>query len=137
MMFPSTDSWTEWKSRGLAEQERLCACLNAMLSCELVCAIAADVAETLEEAAFGNRSSAVLVACGEACHRAARAIAGLTDPDVAAVAEELEACRVACAAARAECARRPFDQCCRVCAEQCERCEIECIACLSLVAVAA
>lgn len=137
MTTPTTDSWLEWKGRGVDEQTRLCACLDACVSCDLVCAIAADVAETFDDTAYGNRTAAVVLACGAVCHATALAIAGLEHPDVGAVADELESCRAACATARAECERRLFDQCCRVCAEQCGRCELECEACLRLVSVAA
>jgi hypothetical protein len=137
MITPSTDTWLEWKSRTLDEQQRLCACIDACLSCELVCAISADVATTFDDAAYGNRTASLVLACGKVCHDTARAITELKDPDVGAVAQELEACLRACAAARVELERRLFDQCCRVCAEQCSRCETECEACLRLVSVAA
>jgi hypothetical protein len=131
----ATDSWLEWKGRALDDQQQLCVCIDACLSCELVCAISADVAETFDDAAYGNRTAALVLACGRVCQATARALAGLEHPDVCAVVDELESCRAACAAARAECERRSFDQCCRTCAEHCARCELACEACLRLVSI--
>ncbi len=137
MISPSIDRWQDWKGRAHDEQDQLSATVDACLSCEMVCAISADVAETFDDSAYGNRTSVTLLACGMVCQATARAIAALHTADVAAVVDELESCRTACASARAECERRLFDQCCRVCAEQCARCEFECEACLRMVAVAA
>ncbi len=136
-MSSSTDSWLTASTRAATEQERLCACLDATLSCELICGVTADVAAAFDDAAFGRRTRAVVLACGAICRSTSRAIAELRQPDVGAVASELESCRAACVAARTECERRPFDSCCRVCAEQCARCEDECEACLRMVSVIA
>jgi hypothetical protein len=133
----SADTWLDISGRCFDEQQLLCTTLDACLSCELVCAIAADVAETLDEDAYGKRTSVLLLGCAAVCHATAEAIAQLQDPDVSQVIGALESCRMACANARAECERRPFDPCCSSCGDQCSRVEIACDNCLALVAVSA
>jgi hypothetical protein len=135
MESPTTIGWMEWSGRTLDEQQQLCACIDACLSCELLCAIAADVAEALADVARGRQTIEVVLGCAAICHSTAKAIADLPQPDVGAVVDELESCRAACGHARRECERRPFDPCSRMCAEQCARCELECDACLRLVTI--
>jgi hypothetical protein len=112
--------------RGDDEQARarLIAVFEACTACELAASLASDNLARREVARAGLTSCAVV--CGET----ALALASLRVPDASRVRDELDACRAACALARAAC-EASDDAVARRCIAECLRVEDACDAIVS------
>lgn len=102
-------------------------CIEACYDCAQSCTSCAD-------ACLGEQSVEELVRCirlnldcADVCNTTGNILARLTEPDMALIRKQLEACIEACRVCGAECERHAqMHEHCRLCAEACRRCEQAC-----------
>jgi hypothetical protein len=100
--------------------------IDAMTSCANACAQCAD-------ACLAERSHYEMLACirsgldcADICAAAARVLSRRTESDPDVIRSLLTSCAVACGTCANECERHTEMMHCRICAEECRRCEMAC-----------
>jgi hypothetical protein len=105
--------------------------LVALQDCELTCTSCADACLGEKEVQSLVRCIRTNLDCADICAVTARTLARQTEPSLALVRRQLEACEAACRACEAECEQHAHHhEHCRVCAEACRRCAEACHAVL-------
>lgn len=109
--------------------DALTACLTGCFECEQICGSCADacLGET-EHLAHLVHCIRLNLDCADICAATGRALLRLTQPDVAVLRAQLQACLAACGACAAECESHASMGMthCELCAASCRRCEAAC-----------
>ena len=102
-------------------------CVEECGVCAAVCTICADACLAEDDVRALVRCSRLCLDCADACVDAGRIISRQTDPDSDSQRAAVEACLAACRASAEECERHAHHhEHCRLCAEECRRCERVC-----------
>src|SRR5688572_5928254 len=109
------------------QQDLLVSCVEACLTCELVCVACADACLAEREVQALHRSITANLECAEVCASTARLLARRLEPNVELLLVQLEACVRACAACIAACGRHAeVHDHCRICVSANQRCATLC-----------
>lgn len=109
------------------EQQRLSTFVEETMQCAEICAACADAC--LSESRLQELRHCIRTNwdCTDVCVTTARMASRQTEPDFNILAAQIRACEAACAACGAACRRHSeHHEHCRVCADQCQRCEEAC-----------
>lgn len=102
-------------------------CLEACYDCAQSCSSCADACLGEESVQELVRCIRLNLDCAEICLTTGDIMARLTEPDMALLRKQLEACIEACRVCGEECERHAqMHEHCRLCAEACRRCEQAC-----------
>jgi hypothetical protein len=121
----------------IADLVILVGCVDECAECAGVCVVCADACLAEDDVRALIRCIRLCLDCADACIDAGRIISRQTDPDSDTQRSALEACLVACRSAATECERHAdHHEHCRLCAEECRRCEMTCDALLAALSAA-
>lgn len=102
-------------------------CIEACYDCAQSCTSCADACLGEESVQELVRCIRLNLDCADVCNTTGNILARLSEPDVALIRKQLEACIEACRVCGAECERHAqMHEHCRLCAEACRRCEQAC-----------
>jgi hypothetical protein len=102
-------------------------CIEACYDCAQSCTSCADACLGEESVQELVRCICLNLDCADVCNTTGNILARLSEPDVALIRKQLEACIEACRVCGAECERHAqMHEHCRLCAEACRRCEQAC-----------
>lgn len=112
------------------DMDALTTCIDACFECAQVCTSCADacLGET-EHAGHLTHCIRLNLDCADICTTTGRVLVRQTQPDLAVIRAQLQACVAACNACGDECqqhAEKMDMKHCAVCAESCRRCEQAC-----------
>jgi hypothetical protein len=111
----------------VADMAVLVRCIDECGECEATCTICADACLAENDVDALVRCIRLCLDCADSCGRTRRVVSRQTEPDPATQRATLEACLAACRASREECERHAqHHEHCRLCAEECGRCERAC-----------
>ena len=109
------------------DKAALVECLRACHDCAAACTICADACLAEEKVQMLVRCIRLNQDCADVCEVTGRVRGRQTEPDMALLKAQLQACAQACELCGAECARHAdMHEHCRVCAESCRRCADAC-----------
>jgi hypothetical protein len=110
----------------------LARCVEECGRCEASCTICADADLAEDEVSGMLRCIRLCLDCADTCNSTMRVMARQTEADAATQRAALEACIAACRACADECEKHAHHhEHCRICAEDCRRCQSACEALLS------
>jgi hypothetical protein len=119
----------------VADVAVLARCIDECGSCEATCTVCADACLAEDDVAAMVRCIRLCLDCADACAGTRRILSRQTEANPATQRFALEACLATCRASAGECERHAHHhEHCRLCAEECRRCER---ACADLLAVTA
>jgi hypothetical protein len=105
----------------------LARCVDECGECAAYCTICADASLAEDEVRDLERCVRLCLDCADACVAIARILARQLDPEAAIRRRQLEACLIACGECAEECERHAHHhEHCRLCADECRRCERAC-----------
>jgi hypothetical protein len=111
----------------VADVAVLVACIDECMNCAAMCTICADASAAEDDVVAMVRCIRLCSDCADACIDAARIVSRQTDPDAESQIAAVNACLTACRASAAECElHAPHHEHCRLCGEECRRCEQVC-----------
>ena len=100
--------------------------IGAAFDCAQTCTACADACLAEPDVQAVVHCIRLNLDCADVCTTTGRVLARQTEPDLAVVRAQLQACVVACRACGAECRTHAHHQHCQVCADACRRCEQAC-----------
>lgn len=116
----------------IAELAVLAACIDECGDCAATCTVCSDACLAEDDVRSLVHCARLCLDCADACVDAGRILGRQTDPDPTTQLTTLEACRTACRASAEECERHAHHhEHCRLCADECRRCEQACNALLA------
>ena len=102
-------------------------CIQACFDCAQACTTCADACLAEDMVQQLRQCIRLNLDCADVCDTTGRVLSRQTEPDIAVVRAQLQACLQACRACGAVCAEHAgHHEHCRVCAESCRRCEEAC-----------
>ena len=105
----------------------LARCIDECSDCAAHCTICADASLAEDEVRALQRCLRFCLDCADACVATARILARQIDGDPAIWRRQLEASLIACGECAEECERHAHHhEHCRLCADECRRCERAC-----------
>lgn len=105
--------------------------IDAAFECTQICTSCADACLAEPDVGMVIHCIRLNLDCADICNTTARALSRQTQPDMAVLTAQLQACVAACRACGAECQKHAgHHPHCGVCAESCRRCEGACQALL-------
>ena len=111
----------------IAELGVLAQCIDECGECATTCTVCADACLAEDDVRALARCVRLCLDCADACVDAGRVLSRQTDPDPSTQLTALEACLTACRTSAEECERHAHHhEHCRLCAEECRRCELAC-----------
>ena len=109
-------------------------CIEACNDCAASCTSCTDADLSESDVQEMVRCIRLCLDCADVCVATGRVITRQTELNVDVLRAVLEACVTACRASRAECTRHAeHHEHCRLCAEECGRCEQACVALLTAI----
>jgi hypothetical protein len=110
-------------------------CLAACHECAATCTACADACLSEDQVQMLRRCIRLNLDCADICAATGSVLARQTQPDLALLRAQLQACATACRSCGDECSRHAqHHEHCRVCAESCRRCADACDRLLKAVA---
>jgi len=111
----------------IADPAVLARCIDECGDCAATCTICADASMAEDDVVTMVTCVRRCLDCADACDSARRILSRQTEPAPAPQRAALEACLAACRASAEECERHAHHhEHCRLCAEECRRCERAC-----------
>ena len=117
---------THPRDTGSLDPAVLAECIAACFACAQSCTLCADACLAEDSVADLRDYIRLNLDCADICLATGQVLSRL-GTDLSVLDELLEACRAACAACAVECEKHAgHHEHCKVCAEQCRRCEKAC-----------
>ncbi len=105
--------------------------VDAAFECAQVCTACADACLSEDMVAELRYCVRTDLDCADICNTTARVLSRQTEPEMALLRAQVEACATACKLCGDECEKhKDMHEHCRVCAESCRQCEAACNALL-------
>lgn len=115
--------------------DALVQCIQECYACAQTCTTCADACLAEENVAMLRRCIRLNLDCFDVCVTTGNLLSRQTEPEVALLRAQVQACAVACRACGQECAKHAqHHEHCRICAESCQRCAEACDRLLSTLA---
>lgn len=115
-------------------RDRLTSFIEETFQCAQACTACADAClseSQVQDLRYCIRANSD---CADVCAATARMLSRQTAPDFATMTAQIRACEAACASCGTECRRHSeHHEHCRVCADQCQRCEEACRSMLAAI----
>ena len=116
------------------DRAALLACLKECHECAATCTICADACLAEDQVQMLRRCIRLNLDCADICAATGNVLARQTEPDLALLRTQLQACAAACRSCGDECASHAqHHEHCRVCADSCRRCADACTRLLQAV----
>ena len=112
---------------GNVDREALARCIASCFACAQTCVACADACLSEDAVSDLRKCIRLNLDCADICEASGRVLTRQTEYDAPTTKAQLESCRKVCATCAAECERHAgHHEHCRICGEECRRCERAC-----------